>query len=68
MNVRLGIWAAGDKDNNNYTIAWAGGETDYTKGPYTMYVQSARVTDFSSGKEYKYGDQTGTWKSIDVIQ
>lgn len=68
MNVRLGIWAAGDQDNNNYTIAWAGGETDYTKGPYTMYVQRARVTDFSSGKEYKYGDQTGTWQSIDVIQ
>ena len=31
MNVRIGIWAGGDKKNNNYTIQWAGGEIDYTK-------------------------------------
>lgn len=68
MNVRLGIWAAGDSKNNNYTIAWAGGETDYDDGPYTMYVKSARITDFSKGKEYKYGDQTGSWRCIQVVQ
>lgn len=67
MNVRIGIWAGGDKANDNYTIAWAGGETDYSKGPYSMYVKSARVTDYSKGKGYKYGDQTGTWQSIDVV-
>lgn len=32
MNVRIGIWPAGDSKNNNYTIAWAGGEIDYSKG------------------------------------
>ena len=67
MNIRLGVWAAGDHANNNYTIRWAGGETDYNKGPYTMSVKSARVTDFSSGKEYKYGDKTGSWQSIQVV-
>ena len=67
MNLRIGIWAAGDKSNNNYTIQWAGGEIDYSKGPYTMSVKSARVTDFGSGKEYKYGDHTGTWQSIQVV-
>ena len=66
MNVRLGIWAAGDKANNNYTVQWAGGETDYDNGPYTMYVKSARVTDFSSGSEYSYGDMTGSWESIKI--
>ncbi|KAL9005195.1 MAG: hypothetical protein Q9188_002031 [Gyalolechia gomerana] len=66
MNVRLGIWAAGDKDNNNYTVEWAGGETDYNDGPFTMYVRSARVTDFSSGSEYSYGDMTGSWESIKI--
>ncbi|KAL8721243.1 MAG: hypothetical protein Q9225_002020 [Loekoesia sp. 1 TL-2023] len=66
MNVRLGVWAAGDKANNNYTVQWAGGETDYDKGPYTMYVKSARVTDFSSGSEYSYGDMTGSWQSIKI--
>ena len=67
MNVRIGIWPAGDPSNNNYTVQWAGGAIDYSKGPYTMYVKSVRVTDFSSGKEYKYGDKTGSWASIDVI-
>ena len=67
MNVRLGIWAGGDKDNDKYTIEWAGGETDYDAGPYTMYVQNVRVADFSSGKEYKYGDRTGSWESIEIV-
>lgn len=31
MNVRLGVWAGGDKNNNNYTVQWAGGEIDYNK-------------------------------------
>ena len=67
MNVRIGIWAGGDSDNSNYTIQWAGGEIDYSKGPYTMYVQSVRITDFSTGSEYKYGDTSGTWQSIQTV-
>ena len=67
MNVRIGIWAGGDKDNSNYTIQWAGGEIDYTKAPYTMFVQSVRVTDFSTGSEYKYGDTTGSSQSIRIV-
>jgi len=67
MNVRIGVWAAGDAGNSNYTVAWAGGEIDYSKGPYTMVVQSARITDFSSGAEYKYGDGTGSWESIAIV-
>ncbi|MCJ1309359.1 hypothetical protein MMC25_003018 [Agyrium rufum] len=66
MNVRVGIWAGGDEANNNGTIEWAGGLTDYDKGPYTMYVSSVRVTDFSTGAEYKYGDKTGSWESIQI--
>ncbi|KAL8708928.1 MAG: hypothetical protein Q9220_006260 [cf. Caloplaca sp. 1 TL-2023] len=67
MNVRLGVWAAGDKANNNYTVEWAGGETDYNRGPYTMFVKSCRVEDFSKGKEYVYGDMTGGWESIKIV-
>ena len=75
MQIKLGIWPAGDPSNNNYTVQWAGGEIDYSKRPYTMYVKSIRITDFSGGsdigtapqaKEYKYGDKTGSWQSIDV--
>ena len=68
MNVRLGIWAGGDPKNPNGTIEWAGGLVDYSKGPYTMVVKSARVTDFSTGSEYKYGDKTGSWQSIEVTK
>ncbi|KAI4225418.1 MAG: hypothetical protein L6R40_008366 [Gallowayella cf. fulva] len=67
MNVRLGVWAAGDKDNKPDTITWAGGKTDYSKGPYTMTVRSTRVKDYSQGKEYVYGDMTGSWESIKIV-
>lgn len=30
--VNLGLWAGGDPDNNEGTIEWAGGETEYDKG------------------------------------
>ncbi|KAI9742695.1 MAG: hypothetical protein M1818_003836 [Claussenomyces sp. TS43310] len=64
MTLRLGIWAGGDEANSPGTIEWAGGKTDYTKGPYTMYVQSARVSDFGTGKDYTYSDTSGSWQSI----
>ncbi|KAL8746993.1 MAG: hypothetical protein Q9190_001072 [Brigantiaea leucoxantha] len=64
MNVRLGVWAGGDKANDKDTVKWAGGETDYSKGPYTMYISSVRVTDFSHGSKYSYGDTSGSWESI----
>lgn len=66
MYVKLGIWAGGDKANDKDTIKWAGGETDYDKGPYTMSVKSVRITDLSSGSEYSYGDMTGSWDSIKI--
>lgn len=74
MQIKLGIWPAGDPSNNNYTVEWAGGPIDYSKGPYTMYIKSIRITDFSgtnafgnpTAKEYKYGDKSGSWNSIAV--
>lgn len=68
MYIQIGIWSGGDpsKDNNG-TIEWAGGVTDFSKVPFTMYVSQCRVTDYSSGKEYQYGDMTGSWESIKVI-
>ncbi len=68
MNVRIGVWAAGDPKNSNYTVAWAGGEINYDKGPYTMYVQSIRATDYSTGSTYTYGDTTGDWQSIKIAR
>ncbi|POS87337.1 hypothetical protein EPUL_001749 [Erysiphe pulchra] len=67
MNVRLGIWAGGDKKNSQSTVEWAGGSTDYTKGPFIMEVKNTEITDFSSGKEYQWTDQSGSWESIKSI-
>ncbi|KAF2083911.1 glycoside hydrolase family 16 protein [Saccharata proteae CBS 121410] len=67
MAVKIGIWAGGDPDANDYwTVQWAGGETDYKDTPYTMTVQSVYIEDYTTAKSYKYGDETGSWESIIV--
>ncbi|KAH6604447.1 glycosyl hydrolase family 16 [Trichoderma cornu-damae] len=66
MRLAIGIWAGGDPTLPKGTREWAGGDTDYSKGPYTMYVQSARITDYGGGSEYAYGDTSGSWQSIKV--
>jgi hypothetical protein len=68
MRLSIGIWAAGDPDMPEGTRDWAGGDTDYDKGPFNMYVKSVAVEDYSTGKEYTYGDMTGDWKSIDIVK
>ena len=37
------------------------------KGPFSMAVKSAKVTDYSTGKQYKWGDMSGTWQSIVAV-
>jgi len=66
-NVRLGIWAGGDPKNEQGTIDWAGGETNYGDSPFTMTVKSVRVSDASTGTQYVYGDKTGSYQSIKVL-
>ncbi|KIH93792.1 hypothetical protein SPBR_04164 [Sporothrix brasiliensis 5110] len=66
VRISLGIWAGGDPTLPEGTREWAGGTTDYTKGPFHMYVKSARVTDYNTGKEYSYGDHSGSWQSIKI--
>jgi beta-glucanase (GH16 family) len=64
MQVKFGAWAGGDPSNPPGTIEWARGPTDYSQGPFSMIVRSAVVTDYSTGKKYTYGDQSGSWQSI----
>ncbi|PWY92637.1 concanavalin A-like lectin/glucanase [Aspergillus heteromorphus CBS 117.55] len=66
-NIRYGVWPAGDPSESLGTIEWAGGEINYTAGPYTMVVQKVRVHDFHSGKEYEYTNHSGSWESIKVV-
>ncbi|RDL36425.1 Uncharacterized protein BP5553_05777 [Venustampulla echinocandica] len=67
VTVRLGIWSGGDTSFPQGTIDWAGGLTDFSKGPYTMYVKSADVKDYSTGSAYHWGDRSGSWQSIKAL-
>lgn len=67
MMIKMGAWAGGDAGNTQGTIGWAGGLTDYSKGPFTMQVKSISVTDYSTGTQYKYSGNTGTWQSIVAV-
>lgn len=64
MKLRLGIWAGGDPDNGQGTIEWAGGETDYTQAPFTMYVKSVTVVNYTPADSYKWTDTSGSYDSI----
>ncbi|GCE98580.1 transglycosylase [Zygosaccharomyces mellis] len=66
MFIKMGIWAGGDPDNAPGTIEWAGGKIDYSQAPFTMYVRRVVVTDYSSGKQYSYNGQSGSWESIEA--
>lgn len=67
MQVKFGAWAGGDPNHNPPgTVEWARGPTDYSKGPFSMLVQKLTITDYSTGKKYKYTDTTGDWESIEA--
>ncbi|KAK5655693.1 hypothetical protein OQA88_5626 [Cercophora sp. LCS_1] len=66
MRLKLGIWAGGDPDNAKGTIDWAGGQTDYSKCPFTMFVERVSITNAHPASSYAYGDYSGSWGSIIV--
>ena len=67
MVIKVGAWSGGDSANPAGTIQWAGGPTDYSKGPFTMYLKSMHVADYSTGTEYTYSGNSGTWESIKAV-
>lgn len=68
MQVKFGSWAGGDPARNAPgTVDWARGPTDYSKGPFTMSVKHVSITDYSTGKQYKYTDTSGSWQSIEAV-
>ncbi|ETS73192.1 hypothetical protein PFICI_15137 [Pestalotiopsis fici W106-1] len=64
---QMGIWSGGDPDQNDGTRNWAGGYTDLKAVPYTMFVKSVRIKNYNPAKHYKWTDQSGSWKSIKLI-
>lgn len=66
MRIFIGNWAGGDPDNQPGTIEWAGGATDYTKAPFSMFVKDLVAVDYSTGSEYSYSGTEGTSDSIEA--
>lgn len=66
MRVRIGIWAGGDPDRIKGTIDWAGGETDFSKTPFTMYVKSVEIVNYTPAESYVYLDKSGSADSIEI--
>lgn len=66
MYIMAGAWAGGDSSNAEGTIEWAGGLTDYSDAPFSMYIEEVVVVDYSTGSEYSYSDQSGDWSSIEA--
>jgi beta-glucanase (GH16 family) len=64
MQLKIGSWSGGDPSNSPGTIEWAGGATNYAAGPYTMYVKSVSVVDYSTGSSYSYNGMSGLASSI----
>lgn len=64
MKVKLGIWAGGDSGNDEGTIEWAGGETDYGQAPFTMVVEKVEINNWNPAQSYIYSDTSGDWASI----
>ncbi|KAG9691211.1 carbohydrate-binding module family 50 protein, partial [Aureobasidium melanogenum] len=64
---QLGIWAAGDYGNAWGTVSWAGGYSDYTQAPFTMYVKSVQITNYNPAYAYNYTDNSGSSGSIKYL-
>jgi beta-glucanase (GH16 family) len=71
MKLKVGAWAGGDADQNAQgTVEWAmggkPGSTNYANGPFSMYVESINIINYSPAAAYSYSDNTGNWQSIRV--
>ncbi|RYP13036.1 hypothetical protein DL767_010909 [Monosporascus sp. MG133] len=62
--IQLGIWAGGDPSMNEGTVRWAGGRTDFTKVPFTMFAKSVRITNYNPARYYNWTNKSGNMKSI----
>ncbi|EGP91300.1 uncharacterized protein MYCGRDRAFT_83802 [Zymoseptoria tritici IPO323] len=64
MRVKLGNWAGGGPGQNKGTVEWAGGDVDFSKGPFKMLVRKVEITNNNPACSYEYGDRSGSFESI----
>ncbi|KAK7733415.1 hypothetical protein SLS57_000430 [Botryosphaeria dothidea] len=65
--LSLGVWSAGTKKQNYWTVQWAGGYTDFDDAPFTMYVRNVKIINYNPAKLYNWTDTTGSFESIDLM-
>lgn len=64
MAIKISLWAGEDTENEG-TIAWSKGLTNYQDGPFTMNIKNLVVSDYSSGQSYSYGWlPNGSWLDL----
>lgn len=68
MRLKLGNWAGGAAGESAGTVEWAGGATDFSKAPFTMYVKSVSVENYNPATAYKWTDKTGSFESIELVK
>jgi beta-glucanase (GH16 family) len=65
MRIKIGNWVGGAADESEGTVEWAGGYSDLTEAPFTMYVNNVTIEDYTTnGTSYTYGDMSGSYESI----
>ncbi|KAJ5238150.1 hypothetical protein N7489_008241 [Penicillium chrysogenum] len=64
MRVRIGTWATGDSVRSKGTVGWAGGETDYSNAPFTMYVKSIKIVNYIPAERYFHSGRSDSSDSI----
>lgn len=70
MRVKLGTWNPGHQGNNQGTVDWAGGYTNFADGPFVAYYKKVVITDMGNGvsgaSSYTYTDKSGLDTSIKI--
>ncbi|KAJ9624958.1 hypothetical protein H2203_004909 [Taxawa tesnikishii (nom. ined.)] len=66
--LQLGLWDGGDPSADYGTWNWAGGHTNLSLAPFTMYVKSVNIVNANPAYAYNYTDRTGRWQSIQLLK
>ncbi|KAL6244633.1 hypothetical protein RBB50_008161 [Rhinocladiella similis] len=63
--LHLGVWAAGDQDNNPATVWWAGGYSNFSLAPFSAYVKSVKITTSNPCSSWQYPNPfNGTYQAV----
>ncbi len=63
MFLKFSLWSADENDEG--TIAWAGGVASFSEGPFSMHIKNLEVHDYSNGISYNYGHlRNGKWLDL----